>query len=100
MVFTYQNPNNNSERLKLLDQALDYLNELKEPEKIANDKNAYEAFFFIGHSVAFYTNSLDMSVFSTKNIEILYGEMLQYLFDIRDRIDMNQNSKIATAQPN
>ena len=47
MVFTYQKPSNNSERLALLEEALDYLNELKEPEKIVHDQKAYEALFFI-----------------------------------------------------
>ena len=84
MVFTFQTTSDISVRKQILGNALDYLNELKDPEKIVNDHKAYEAFFFIGYSVAFHTSSIDMAVFSTKNIEILYafyGIHVYYLID-------------------
>jgi hypothetical protein len=76
-----------------LNEALDYLNQIGEAEKIMHDHNSYEAIFQIGYFVGFYTKNVNYSLLLQKNFHNLLGDLLDYLYIINEQYDFSKDNE-------
>ena len=81
-----------------LNSALDYLNSIKDGEKILNDQLSYEAIFLIGRYIAFKTERIIYKIFMDKNLLELFSNILAYLYEIIDQYDFSKD-QIAFSSP-
>ena len=101
MGFEYRNETILAERIRLLNEAISYLNESKEKniESLLGEQDAYEAFYCVAHTAAFYVSRLEIDEYSNKNLELVMGNTLMELYKINEKFDFVKD-KITTAISN
>ena len=90
-VYSYSSGNaiNTNANLK---EAIVFLTTLKEPEKIINGQEGYQAVFLIAKCIGYQTDALNYDLFVDHKMEELYGNVLLYLYTIHSTYDFGKGS--------
>ena len=92
MTFVYSYSNGTAETNAKLKEASVFLTTLKEPEKIVNGQQGYEAVFFIAKCIGYQTDSINYDIFVDHKMEELYGNVMLYLYSIHSTYDFSKGS--------
>ena len=91
----------NSDRVSdTINIAVNYLNDLQDPDKVFKHANRFNALVFIGKSI-YHNFDIEYSLFVAKHFEELISRLMLYLYEIHHELDFSipidpDNAEVAT----
>jgi len=93
MIFDIEFLRKNKLYLKLyLNKVLDYLNTLEDSAEIFYDARAYNAFIFVGKSIAYFGQEVDFNELLNRNFDKFLSKLLNHFFLIKSSLNFNVQS--------